>query len=69
MSESAVKSSEGAPRTHLHAVCENKSCPASGDVTHKDVVCSGSPVCGVDDNAEWHDPYAECPGGHGCGCS
>ena len=69
VSETPVPNPNGVSRTHLHAACENKACPESGKVSHKDVACSGSPVCGVHDNPDWHDPFVECPGGHGCGCA
>jgi len=62
--------SGGLTKTHLHAVCENGKCAAKGDLTHLDVICSGSPTCGVHDNPDWHDDLAVCPDPHarGCGC-
>jgi len=68
VSETPVETPMGAARTHLHYVCEQAGCAAHGQVSHKDVICSGSPICGVHDSKEWHDNYEECPGGHGCGC-
>jgi hypothetical protein len=37
--ETPVPNPNGVSRTHLHAACENKACPESGKVSHKDVVC------------------------------
>jgi hypothetical protein len=45
VSETPVPNPNGVSSTHLHAVCENTACPEKGKVIHKDVTCSGSPVC------------------------
>ena len=68
VTETTLPQPDGVSRVHLHAVCETSGCAEYKKVIHRDVICSGSPVCGVHDTDDWHDGTVECPGGHCSTC-
>jgi hypothetical protein len=61
---SATPNPRSTARAHLHATRENDACTERGSINHIDVVCRGSPICGIHDKTEFHDPYPKCPGDH-----